>query len=287
MDITQQLYALITRFEDEQFWKTMSENDIIKISNFGEDIYCSMIGKHSPYNGIEIFIGLDGYHAMIERLQSIYYPDYIYRYRQNSILIYIEDKINSNKELKMIQYEKGNHPKLVDEKQHFKIYEYLVALYDAIKIMQSQNIFGNFHEDQFISYYFNSKQFNYEIKWDKWDYQYYYTKALPLQTQIDVTSDLEVEIDLIYIQQDTLVWGLFVLDANTGKVLFQNILPKQDYTLLQKRMNQIFQIFGKFKKVYVRSMEQMQLLKNYQLNIEIKSNLPHLDRLVEKEKEDE
>ncbi len=280
MDITSQLYTVINTLKHEKMWNTLSENEVIKLSNFKEEVYCSFVGKNSPYFGIEIFLGQDGKNAMIERLNRIYYPEYIYRYRQNSIVIYIDDRFTGLTTPTIKMYEKGRIPRILENEKAFYLYEILISLYDAIKLMQSQNILGHFYEGKCINYFYCSDKYCFEIDW------------IELESEVQLPNPLEgcvmnydnesiVELDVIYLENETEILDFGLVVASENQVLYQKRFS--DLIQLNDYLQELFLIFGKFQKVVVRDIQMKTLLKNYNLNIEVSSQLDMIDSVIEEE----
>lgn len=280
MNISSQLYTVIQTLKQEKMWNTLSENEVIYLSNFEEEIYCSFVGKNSPYFAIEIFLGQDGKNAMIERLNRIYYPEYIYRYRQNSIVIYMDDRFAGLSQPVIKMYEKGKVPHILKEEKYFYLYEILISLYDAIKLMQNKNILGHFYDGQCIEYFYQKNQYCYEIDWKNLEVDI----ALPQPLEgckINYDNPLDVELDLIYLESETekLDYALMVMSDN--QVIYQKRL--KDLNQLSYYFQELFLVFGRFNKLKVRDKQIKQLLANYHLNIEVSSQLEMIDSMIEKE----
>lgn len=281
MDITSQLYTVIHTLKQEKMWDTLNENEVIYLSNFKEEIYCSFVGKNSPYFAIECFIGKDGKNAMIERMNRIYYPEYIYRYRQNSIMIYVDNRFNGLDSPVIKMYEKNRIPRILEKEKYFYLYEILASLYDAIKLMQSENILGHFYDGKCIEYLYDPNQYGYKIRWKSLETTVELPEPLE-RNMIQFENQKNVELDLIYVENETEYLDYVLIVMCENQIIYQKRFT--DLKRLNYYFQELFLIFGKFNKIKVRDIQTKHLLSNYELNIEISSELEMIDEVIEKER---
>lgn len=293
MNLEIQIMHAINKLELEKMWNTLEENEVIKLSLPTEEIYCSFLGKNVGYYGIEFFLGKAGKKAMLERMEIIYYPEYIYTYRQNSIVILINSKVVEDQIpqplIKVYRYHRLPRNLLLTEQ--LQLLEYLSVLYDAVKLMQSQNIYGKFKKTEWLHYFYDKDAFQYQLKWET------QTKFIDdnsfkfsLQT-INSQNDNEVEFDVFPIVSGTetaetdyqMQYGLFLVERKSKQLIYREMILEQQqlYQHIHETLMHLMQYHGLFKKIYVRDWDMYHFLKQlFQTEIVIDSELNGIDAIV-------
>lgn len=293
MNLEMQIMHAISKLESEKMWNTLEENEIIKLSLPTEEIYCSFLGKNVGYYGIEFFLGKAGKKALLERMETIYYPEYIYTYRQNSIVILINSKIVedqiSQPLIKVYRYHRLPRNLLLTEQ--LRLLEYLSVLYDAVKLMQSQNIYGKFEKTEWLHYFYDKDTFQYQLKWEL-QTQIVEKKAFHFSLQtIASENDNEVEFDVFPIASGVetaetdyqMQYGLFLVERKSKQLIYREMIleQKQLYQRMQETLIHLMQYHGLFKKIYVRDWDMYYFLKQlFQTEVVIDSELSGIDAIV-------
>lgn len=79
MDFSIQLFQIIERIHEEKMWNTLQEHELLCFMHQQQKIYCSFLGKNTPYYGIEFFFKEEGEQALLRRFFKMYLPEYIAR----------------------------------------------------------------------------------------------------------------------------------------------------------------------------------------------------------------
>lgn len=282
MNLYSQLLQVIDLIAQEAMWKTLEEYEVISFNINDTKIYASFLGKNVPYYGIELFIGDEGEKALIERLNAQYYPEYIYRYRQNSIMIFIDGKLPNDKlnEPVLKKYEVNKLPKILSEIDYLFVLECLGKVYDAIKIMQSQNLLGKLKENHYIHYE------NYSITQKLLNTTVNYPVFEGMFNVPDKKIEYRLEIDYIPMEVTLTTQEIaFAIIAVCNKqIVFNEMALENPLYQLAQATQFLLNKYGQFQKIHVRSQEVKTYLTTLatKINIEICYCLEELDDIVEK-----
>ncbi len=287
MNLYSQLLQVIDLIAQEEMWRTLEEYEVISFNINDTKIYTSFLGKNVPYYGIELFIGDEGERALIERLNAQYYPEYSYRYRQNSIMIFIDSKLPNDKlnETVIKKYEVNKQPKILPEIDYLFVLDCLGKVYDAIKIMQSQNLLGKLKENHYIHY--ENYSITQKLLHKKVDYPVFTGLfAIP-----DKKTDYHLEID--YIPMEVTLTSqeiaFAIIAVCNKKIVFNEMVLENPLYKLAQAIQFLLHKYGRFKKIRVRSQEVKTYLTTLttEIDTEICYHLREIDAIVEKLLEEE
>lgn len=293
MNFEAQILQAIDKIASEKMWDTLEENEVIQLSFNQKEVFCSFLGKNVGYYGIEFFLKEEGKFAMFERMQSIYYPEYIYTYRQNSILIFINAKLEKDKIekpiIKMYQYHRL--PRMISEEEHLEVLEYLGMLYDAVKLMQSKNIYGKFKEGYLLKYFYNYENFQFELAWQEIKLEFKnFLKPINTKKIVGNKNEIEIELDVFPVassleHQEDMQYTFFVVEKTKQQLIYHELFLN-DHNLFEQVLDQfvsLLEFHGIFKKIYVRDAYMKQFIeKIVSTEVIIDSELNGIDTIIQK-----
>lgn len=282
MDLNIQILRAIEMLQKEAMWTTLQEYELLHFHLNHEEIFCSFQGKNVPYYGIEIFIGDNGKQALLNRLKGQFYPEYILRYRQNSIIIMVDDKIKNLQQPVVKWYEKNQIPTWLPFEKQLFVLECLGKLYEMVKLMQSKNILGKFEPDTYLSLaHDGSLQFNcFDFEDERFDaFEFGDLSQLP-------QNEMEIEIDLFPMEatftEKEVVFGLFIVDRLENTMIHQELFNEEKQVFIAEVLQWYIQQLGRFKKIFVRDEKTkayLSKLASY-CNVEIDARLDAIDAIV-------